>query len=238
VSTLYLIRHGQASFLDADYDVLSERGVAQSRRLGSHVAAGDWRFDAIYTGPRKRQIDTATHMIDAAREGGRELPAPEVLDAFDEFPFEAMMREVVPRLLAGDPELARMVGDRTAGDEADRRRRLTAFVEHVTNLWSAGELEVPDHIESFERFNARVGAGLDDVMRREGRGRRVAVVTSGGPISISLRRALALSADVMWQTAWVIRNASVSEFRYRDDAFGLVSLNAVPRLSGDLITYR
>jgi len=35
MGTLYLVRHGQASYGAADYDQLSPRGALQARRLGS-----------------------------------------------------------------------------------------------------------------------------------------------------------------------------------------------------------
>ena len=38
VSTLYVIRHGQASFGAADYDRLTEIGVEQAGLLGLHLA--------------------------------------------------------------------------------------------------------------------------------------------------------------------------------------------------------
>ena len=36
MSVLLLVRHGQASWGSADYDVLSDRGHEQSRLLGRH----------------------------------------------------------------------------------------------------------------------------------------------------------------------------------------------------------
>jgi hypothetical protein len=36
----------------------------------------------------------------------------------------------------------------------------------------------------------------------------------------------------------VVRNASITEFLYREDAFTLASFNATPHLRGDLLTYR
>lgn len=227
-----MIRHGQASFLADDYDVLSERGIEQSSLLGDHVVAHGLKLDAIYTGPRKRQVDTAAHMIDRARIGGTELPDAQRLDAFDEYPFEALMKRALPKLLE-DPELAALWNG-----TGDRRHSMSVFIEKVTAKWSAGEIDVGDEIESFEHFHGRVTAGLDEVMQREGRGKSVAVVTSGGPISQSVKRALNLDQERTWKASWVIRNASISEFMYRDDSFSLVSFNATPHLSGTLLTFR
>ncbi len=232
MSTLYLIRHGQASFLADDYDVLSERGIEQSRRLGDHVVDHGWSLHAIYTGPRQRQVDTATHMIDRARAGGTDLPDAQQLDAFDEYPFEALMRRALPKLLE-DAELAALWNS-----DGDRRHSMSLFIEKVTAKWSAGELDVGDEIESFQSFHRRVTEGLDEIMQREGRGKSVAVITSGGPISQSVRRALNLDQERTWKTAWVIRNASITEFMYRKDSFSLVSFNTTPHLRGELLTFR
>lgn len=85
MSSLLLIRHGQASLGAADYDVLSPLGVIQARRLGDHLA-GMVRPDLIVTGPRVRQRDTATHMIAAARARGAQFPDPVLRPEFDEYP--------------------------------------------------------------------------------------------------------------------------------------------------------
>lgn len=239
MSTLYLIRHGQASFLADDYDVLSPRGIEQSRALGRYLADRGIALDAIYSGPRKRQLDTATQLIDAARDAGAELPAPSTLDAFDEYPFDAIMTEVLPRLADIDPELGALAASIASGDPGSNgRATMSKLIERVTTLWSNGELRGSDAIETYDAFRDRVFGGLDHIMRTEGRGKRVAVVTSGGPISLSLRRTLGLDHHVTWRTAWVIRNASITELLYRDAELSLASFNATPHLGDALITYR
>ncbi|MDZ4123020.1 MAG: phosphoglycerate mutase family protein, partial [Hydrogenophaga sp.] len=50
MGTLYLVRHGQASFGADDYDQLSEMGQRQSRRLGEYWAERGVGFDAVITG--------------------------------------------------------------------------------------------------------------------------------------------------------------------------------------------
>ncbi|WP_309678797.1 histidine phosphatase family protein, partial [Polaromonas sp.] len=58
MGTLYLVRHGQASFGADDYDVLSALGQRQSVRLGEYFKAKDLQFDAAFTGTLQRQIST------------------------------------------------------------------------------------------------------------------------------------------------------------------------------------
>ena len=58
MGTLYLVRHGQASFGADDYDVLSPLGQRQSARLGEYFNSKGVRFDAALTGTLNRQVQT------------------------------------------------------------------------------------------------------------------------------------------------------------------------------------
>ena len=53
MATLVLIRHGQASYGQADYDRLSPTGEQQARVLGPHLAA--LGLDALFVGPLRRR---------------------------------------------------------------------------------------------------------------------------------------------------------------------------------------
>src|SRR3712207_174451 len=66
MGVLVLVRHGQASFGAADYDVLSDVGRAQSRRLGEVLAQTGLDPVAVLHGQMRRQRDTATELVDAA----------------------------------------------------------------------------------------------------------------------------------------------------------------------------
>ena len=58
MGTLYLVRHGQASFGADDYDNLSTLGRQQSVRLGEYWRAKGMTFDAVLVGTLKRQAQT------------------------------------------------------------------------------------------------------------------------------------------------------------------------------------
>ncbi len=230
MSSLYLIRHGQASFGAADYDVLSETGIAQSRRLGQHLGERRFALDAVYVGPRVRHRDTARHLRDAAEEAGHPLPEPIELAELDEYPAFELLRHWMPILTEDDPQMAAILA--SGGDRVGR-----AF-EHIIGKWVRGELDT-GHLESFAAFVDRVERGLDIIMRDQGRGKRVAVVSSGGPISVTMRRSLSLADDTMLRVAAVLANASVSEFRYRDARLNLVTFNGTAHLDeAELVTYR
>jgi len=232
LSSLYLIRHGQASFGAADYDVLSDTGIAQSRRLGQHLGERQLAVDAVYVGPRVRHRDTARHLRDASAEAGHSLPAPIELPELDEYPAFELLRHWMPILTEEDPTMAAILEAPPGSDRIGR-----AF-EHIIGKWVRGELDT-GHLESFVAFVDRVERGLDIIMRDQGRGKRVAVVSSGGPISVTMRRSLSLADDIMLRVASVLANASVSEFRYRDTRLNLVTFNDTAHLDEpELVTYR
>ena len=58
MGTLYLVRHGQASFGAQNYDMLSPLGHQQSRRLGEYFNQKGIHFEAALTGTLNRQQQT------------------------------------------------------------------------------------------------------------------------------------------------------------------------------------
>ena len=63
---LLLVRHGQASFGAEDYDVLSETGWEQGRRLGARLARAGVRPTVLLRGAMHRHRETLEAMCDAA----------------------------------------------------------------------------------------------------------------------------------------------------------------------------
>ena len=229
MGSLLLIRHGQASFAADDYDQLSPLGEAQARRLGAHLARG--RIDALYSGPRKRQLDTARGARAAAEQAGARWPEIAVIDELDEFPFEQVlkigMREVLDERARAQPIV-------------DPKGGFSGAFHEVMTRWMTGRLA--GDFERWPDFAARVGRGLDEVLAAEAasgeRGRRAVVVTSGGPIAVALRRALDLSDAHTLRLQAVIANASVSELKHRPGEITLTAFNFVHHLEEGAVTYR
>ena len=59
MATIYLIRHGQASFGADDYDKLSDLGRRQAEVTGHYLRDHDIHIDAAYSGTLLRQRETA-----------------------------------------------------------------------------------------------------------------------------------------------------------------------------------
>ena len=56
MASIFLIRHGQASFGTDNYDRLSELGCRQSEVLGRYLVHHDIHFDAVYSGELQRLL--------------------------------------------------------------------------------------------------------------------------------------------------------------------------------------
>jgi broad specificity phosphatase PhoE len=147
-----------------------------------------------------------------------------VLDELDEFDAFGLVRQGA--LLT---ELAAL---------AEREPRGQALFEAIVGRWMRGELTA-EGIEPYAEFEARVRRGLDRIIAAEGRGRHVAVVTSGGPISIALKASLGVGDEKVLAMQGVLNNASVTELMYRSrgaDALTLARFNSVAHLERDLLT--
>ena len=73
MSSLYLIRHGQAG-TRGHYDALSDLGHRQAYLLGQHLAAQKVPFKAMIAGCLNRQRQTADEVWRAYREAGVAVP--------------------------------------------------------------------------------------------------------------------------------------------------------------------
>jgi broad specificity phosphatase PhoE len=230
VSTLYLVRHGQASFGTDDYDRLSDTGRRQVALLRDHFATRGIALDALWSGQMRRQLDTAAILAEP-----RALPTS-LAPAFDEYHAEAVVRAWLegPAGRQVEPALARAP---QAGSARDYQRLL----EGAGRAWIRGELA--DYAgESWPAFRQRVGAGLEAVMRDAGRGRQLALCTSAGVIGAAVGHVLGLDDLQSMTLSWSIHNASLTVLLFDERRVSLSSFNALPHLERPglegMVTYR
>lgn len=229
-----MIRHGQASFGSVNYDRLSETGRLQSRLLAEHLLALGFAPDALYTGSMERQKGTAEATVALFREQGIALPEQEIDEAFNEYSSRRIILAYVEQ--SGDPSLKEDLG-RIRED----RKAFQRIFEGILMAWMTGTFRSPG-IATWEEFRERVLEGLGRVIARNGRGRTIAVFTSGGPISAALQEAMGLTNERTLQTAWQIANGSVTKFLYNGERITLAAFNGTEHLAlkrdPSLITYR
>lgn len=239
MSTLHLVRHGQASFLAENYDKLSALGERQARLLGEYWLNEGVTFGQVVYGPAERQIRTGDIIGDLYRKSGRTWPDPLMDPDFDEFPAEPVMRRFLPELIARHPQLAAAMAEFQAATEVRSKQRLfDRVLREVSQRWLEGEVSAPD-IPSWQDFCLRVEGALWRLRNGAGKSERVAVFTSGGPTAVTARMALQLSHAATLALTWSPRNASVSEFLFTQDRFSLSTFNTAPHLTEPaLLTYR
>jgi broad specificity phosphatase PhoE len=232
---LYVIRHAQASFGEADYDRLSELGFRQARLLEAFLNRIGTRFQAIYSGSLKRQVDTAEPLRSCFRP---DVPHQElaILSEFNEYDSAAVIRTQLPHLIREDPSLEQDL-PRLQTD----RRALQRILDRSLSRWMSSP-EAAEGLETWQAFNRRVREGITRILSESGPGKTVALVTSGGPLSAILKMALSLSDRETVQLSWQVRNASVSTFKYNRERLTLASFNNVAHLEInrelELLTYR
>jgi broad specificity phosphatase PhoE len=239
VSRLFLVRHGQASFLEPDYDKLSALGETQARLLGEKWAEKGISFDRVFSGPRIRHKETAEIVAEAYRKAGVQFPEPVAMDEFDEYDGETVLKLCLPRLLESDEATRqRYEKFKDSANPDDRRRNFERMFEPIIRMWVDGEMAVPE-VESWPEFCARVNRGLSKVLSTRSRGEDAVVFCSAGPIGVAMQRALNLSAQDTLRVVWMSRNGSYSDFLYSSERFTLSAFNAHPHLDHpSLLTYR
>src|SRR5271167_721953 len=90
MGTIYVVRHGQAAFGTDQYDRLTEKGFTQARLLGAYFALRNIRFDAVFTGTLRRQVETAQGIFEDRPHLGRNA-LQERFPGLDEYKPEAIM---------------------------------------------------------------------------------------------------------------------------------------------------
>jgi broad specificity phosphatase PhoE len=233
MGTLSIVRHGQASFFEENYDRLSSLGERQALLLGECWARRGVKVDRVFCGPRVRQKRTA----EIAAEAGR-LPLPVELAGLDEMGVEPIFRSQMPELFARHAHL-QALGDAMVladGNEA-RGKAIARLFEAAMKLWVRGEIAAPG-VESWLEFRARTRKALAAVCE-QGRGQHIAVFTSAGPVAAALQLALSTDDDSALSLAFRVRNTSVSEFLFAPGRFSLASFNETPHLEdAALVTVR
>ena len=208
MSTLVLVRHGQAKPFEKNSDCLSETGEQQAVRLGAYWREHNIRFDEVYTGTMLRHTRTAE------------------LAGFDKFEQRAEFNEYnADGILRAHPEFV----------PATDNRQLQRAFEAAMPLWIAGTLEAPG-LETWREFHGRVTRGLQAIAGAESARRRVVVFTSGGPIGIAVQTVLQAPEAMAIEVNWRIRNCSLTEFLFKRDRISLEAFNATPHLKE--VTFR
>ena len=215
MGTLYLVRHGQASFGSDHYDQLSDLGTRQCQQLGRYFASKGRRFDTVITGTLQRQIQSQQAIAAGLGEAAEALRLP----GLNEYDSHAVISAVHPQALAKP-------------DTPELYRHHFRLLRQGLAAWMAGQTQ-PVGMPRYADFVAGVAAALDHVRSRcEG---DVLMVSSGGPIATAVGLVLGLAPEVTVDLNMRIRNSAVTEFHFNPKRHALVTYNTLPHLDADAL---
>ena len=213
-----LVRHGQASAEAADYDVLSERGFAQSAAVGRALAARGVRPDVVVRGDLVRHRQTLDTMVQAAGWN-----ADVTIDAgWDEYDHEQLLT-----VLDADPDFVATPGA-GFGEVMDR----------ALGRWALADSD-PAYAEPFPAFSARVHAAAEAVFAAAvGSGTTALVVSSGGPISWVVTELIAAAHPTWRRLNTTAVNTAITTIAVGRRGASVISINEHAHLTAEAITYR
>ncbi len=221
MGTLYLVRHGQASFGADNYDQLSARGLQQSVRLGEYFTHKNIQFEAALTGTLQRQIQTFAGICQGA---GLE---PQALSfaGLNEYDSAAVIAAIHPHELE-KPDTPALY-----------RHHFRLLRDGLTQ-WMNGVVS-PRGMPTYRQFVADIVGALDHVRKSfEG---NVLLVSSGGPIATAVGQVLGTTPETTIEMNLRIRNSAVTEFVFNPKRYSLLTFNTLPHLDAaqyaDWVTY-
>lgn len=238
---IYLIRHGQASFAEQDYDKLSIKGIEQAKILGRFwqqlpitlsEASGDMQY---YSGSLLRHEQTAEHFFKGLSEnnvsatstpsiithsGFNELDHVDILSRYNESwqSFQAMCNTIKQEHTRDHNH-----------DKPQVSREFQQAFSQAMSRWISGDFD-SDYQESWPQFKQRCLITLKNIIseahsKPEEHEKNLVVFTSGGVIGVLLGHILQLSNQHTLQISQQLINSSVTKVIATNEGFRLSYLN-------------
>jgi broad specificity phosphatase PhoE len=210
MGTLYLVRHGQASFGAEDYDNLSPLGIQQSVRLGEYLAHKGLQFDSVLVGTLKRHAQTLAGIEQGMKTSHQHVPWA----GLNEYDSHAVISAIHPAPLPKP-------------DTPEMYRHHFRILRDGLTAWMNGSTR-PVGMPTYPDFQKGVTSALDHV--RESTSGNVLIVSSGGPISTAVGHILGTTPEMTIELNLRIRNTSITEFSFTPKRHTLVTYNTLPHL--------
>jgi broad specificity phosphatase PhoE len=222
VTAVYLLRHGQASFGGADYDVLSSVGKQQSMVLGEELRRRAVPVHAVWSGTLRRQLATAEA---ALAEAGIDVPVRTDV-RWNEYDHLGLVPTGQPA-----PDHA---------DLATASKDFQRLLDEALEAWMTGTHEVGAS-GTWARFSGGIHAALDEVFADLPKSTAALVFTSGGVISAVCAAMLSAPPAGYLAVNRTMANAGITKLVGGRSGISLVSVNEHGHFDGarrELLTYR
>lgn len=218
---LFLIRHAQASFGAANYDVLSDLGHEQSVELGKALAVQGVQPDALFIGAQRRHRETLEGILTGM---GRDPEDAQILPGLNEFDFKNLLDARYRD--GGAPE----------NMHSERKSHFRTLRDTVL-AWQRDEISNPP--ETWAEFTGRVEAARQAITASGGK--TILAVSSGGAIGQMVAATLQTPPEEQIKLQLQMKNCAVNRFIFSDRSFYLHGFNETPHITAanadPLLTY-
>lgn len=235
MATIYLIRHGQASFGAENYDELSDLGRRQAHVTGEYLRDCGIHLDAAYSGDLSRQRETCELAL-----ASQPNPVPHHIDArFNEIQNDEQIEHLLPEVVKTNPAIEALV-EKGLTDSKDYQK----VIDAVFNYWVSDACNEPA-IQSWADYAGGARQALKDVMAAQGSGKTIGIFTSGGTLATLTAHVLGLPGEGTYQLYEPVVNCSITQLFYNSSKVSLSYYNdsSFLRVLGQqrgesLVTYR
>jgi broad specificity phosphatase PhoE len=219
MSTLFLVRHAQASFGTEDYDRLSLTGHKQAYVAGEYLNASTGAIDAIYCGTMRRHRETADGIAKTVRTKNGQIPEIRIDERLNEVDAEGQFKHLVPILSAADAALAAL-----AQEAKTISRSYQKVLARVFTHWQDLPADY-GHLESWPTFSTRVYSAVKEIARVAGSGSNTVVVSSGGSIATITQHVIGLPKSGAYPLFEALINCSITRILHSGERMSLSSFN-------------
>ena len=240
MSTLVLVRHGQACAFSDDPDRLSELGWEQARILGRYWASRYTRFDAVFRGTLRRQRETFEAVAEEYHHHGVAFPEAVAIPGLNEYDAQDLVKVIAPRIAEQDAGFAPLwTAWQAESGGPEENRRFQLMFEALVSRWIGGHLD-GHGLEPWEEFQRRVDGAFSQIRASSSRGARLAAFTSGGPIGVAVQSCLGAPPMAALQLNWRVRNSSLTTFLFSGSRVSVDGFNELPHLvdTPSAVTFR
>ncbi|GAB2690962.1 histidine phosphatase family protein [Aliiglaciecola aliphaticivorans] len=233
MTAIYLIRHGQASFGQQNYDKLSDIGHQQAKLLGHSLQTRIGKFDNVFLGSMLRHKQTLQNCLSAMSSVVDESNWN--IDAnWNEYDHNDIIAQMGPEF-ADAPSVKNWILA-----QENPKVAFEQLFNDAMNRWMSGQ-HCNEYVESWQQYLNRVKGALENVLDKAKGAKKVAIFTSGGPISVISQYLLGVPADNVMQVNWTLVNCGITKLIHTQSRVFLSTLNDHSHFEGEhksLITYK
>lgn len=228
---LYILRHGQADSLGANYDQLTPLGFLQAQRFGEYILRMDWEIDFFACGSLQRQTQTMESIVSTIKlkknySNKENSISYKIMNELNEFD-GALWKKMAEKVAKEDKEFYdTMVEYRQLKSQShpNVRSYFQKIIQRILKEWLHG---LHDDIHSFDTYHDTVISSLDQIPKNS---KNILFVTSATPIAIFAGYSLGLEKKKYLSFMDFICNTSLSIYEWEAGQLQLVTFNSFPHI--------